>query len=247
MTHLTTHRLTLREFQESDWKAVYTWDADPDIVRYLTWDCEHTEAEAREWVRQQIAHAREEPRLEYGFVIVLEENKQPIGVIELHLRDDQLSAWVTYRLHSVYRAQGYTTEALQCVLQFGFDSLGLHRIKGSANSANIASCRVLEKSGMRYEGVQPAWDWHDERVEEAHYAVLGREWATQRVEPAFSPRTRGAGVTPRTTQWLDTSPGDLGFGLTRPICISEPSRKMTGSCSISMLRSIPSLCRRVIL
>ncbi len=211
--HLTTNRLILREYQESDWKAVQEWDADPDVVRYLTWDCEHTEAAAREGVRQRMAQARQEPRLEYAFIIALQENSQPIGAIDLHLGDDQLSAWVAYRLHPTYRRRGYTTEALRRVLQFGFDSLQLHRMKATANSANIASCRVLEKSGMRYEGVERTSSWQDEPVDEVHYALLDREWATQRTEPAFSPETRGVGAVPRKTKRLNTSTGDGQFGL----------------------------------
>jgi ribosomal-protein-alanine N-acetyltransferase len=211
--HLTTNRLILREVEESDWTAVHAWDADPEVVRYLTWDCEHTEAATREWVRQQIAQARQQPRLDYAFVITLQEPTQPIGAIDLHLRDDQLSAWVAYRLHPAYRGRGYTTEALRRVLQFGFESLQLHRIKATVHTANVASCRVLEKSGMRYEGVERTWGGQDEPVDEAHYALLEREWATQRTEPAFAATPREVGAVLRTTTRLTTSAGDRQFGL----------------------------------
>lgn len=193
---LSTKRLILREFQAADWKAVLEWDADPDVVRYLTWDSEHTGEAAREHVRQQIMQSTQQPRLEYSFVIALPDTEQPIGSIDLHLRDDQLSAWVAYRLHPAYRRQGYATEALRRVLQFSFESLHLHRVKATANRENIASCKVLTKSGMRYEGCERAWDWQDEAIAEDQYALLDREWGRQAIEPAFSPKRPLASSVP---------------------------------------------------
>ena len=197
--YLTTDRLLLREFQAADWKTVHEWDADPDVVRYLTWDCEHTETAARERVLQQIAQVDQKPRLDYDFVITLQETKRPIGAIDLHLREDQRSAWVAYRLYPAFRARGYATEALRCMLKFGFESLRLHRIKATVNRANIASCRVLAKRGMRYEGVERTWDWQDDPVDEAQYALLDREWTSHRTEEAFVPKMRRAEAKPHMT------------------------------------------------
>ena len=49
--------------------------------------------------------------------------------------------------------QGYATEALRAVLQFGFDTLRLHRIEAQHEVDNPASGRVMEKCGMQCEGV----------------------------------------------------------------------------------------------
>jgi RimJ/RimL family protein N-acetyltransferase len=47
---------------------------------------------------------------------------------------------------------GYATEAARAVVEFGFATLGLHRIHAHYFAENKASGRVLEKFGMRHEG-----------------------------------------------------------------------------------------------
>jgi [ribosomal protein S5]-alanine N-acetyltransferase len=52
-----------------------------------------------------------------------------------------------------YWGRGYATEAAREVMRYGFGALGLARIFATAMSRNPASIRVLEKIGMREEGV----------------------------------------------------------------------------------------------
>ncbi len=52
-----------------------------------------------------------------------------------------------------HNAKGYTTEALQLVVDFAFRELKLHRIEAGAMLDNIASIRVLEKVGFKKEGI----------------------------------------------------------------------------------------------
>jgi ribosomal-protein-alanine N-acetyltransferase len=49
-------------------------------------------------------------------------------------------------------SRGYATEAGRLLLRFGFESLRLRRIAAACRPENVASARVLEKIGMRYEG-----------------------------------------------------------------------------------------------
>ncbi len=73
--------------------------------------------------------------------------------------------------------RGYATEAAQALIQFGFETLKLNRIYAHHMLRNPASGRVLEKVGMKKEGVLR------ERVRKwgvfedvAILAVLQKEW-----------------------------------------------------------------------
>jgi RimJ/RimL family protein N-acetyltransferase len=71
-----------------------------------------------------------------------------------------------YWLGVPYWGKGYATEASQEILRFGFETLKLRRIYASYVTENPASGRVLEKIGMRYEGILRShickWDvFHD--------------------------------------------------------------------------------------
>lgn len=60
-------------------------------------------------------------------------------------------ARLSYWLGVAYWNQGYCTEAVQAMLEYGFTRLSLHRIYAPHFHNNPASGRVLRKAGMRYE------------------------------------------------------------------------------------------------
>ena len=58
---------------------------------------------------------------------------------------------VNYYVAPVHRGQGFATEALVAMLNFGFTELALTRIQGRCQLDNLASERVLQKAGMKFE------------------------------------------------------------------------------------------------
>lgn len=91
---------------------------------------------------------------------------------------DPQQAMLWYTLHPAEWGKGSATEAARALVDFGFRRLGQHRIWADCNPANAASCRVLDKLGLRREGhlIENAWindAWADPLLE----AVLAGEWA----------------------------------------------------------------------
>ena len=91
----------------------------------------------------------------YAFGIFLKATNKLIGDISLtHIaRGDVQSCCTGFTLDKEYNSKGYTTEALQLVVDFAFRELKLHRIEAGAMPDNIASIRVLEKVGFQKEGI----------------------------------------------------------------------------------------------
>jgi RimJ/RimL family protein N-acetyltransferase len=58
---------------------------------------------------------------------------------------------VMYKLGKAYWKQGYATEASQAWVKYAFEGVGLKRLVVCPHKANIASVRVLEKLGFRFE------------------------------------------------------------------------------------------------
>ncbi|MFK7787294.1 MAG: GNAT family N-acetyltransferase [Crocinitomicaceae bacterium] len=80
-------------------------------------------------------------------------NNEKVGLIGLKLsRDKYRRGEVWCKCHPRYWNKGYATEALNGVLDFGFDECNLHRIQAGCAVENKASIRVLEKVGMIKEG-----------------------------------------------------------------------------------------------
>ena len=73
--------------------------------------------------------------------------------------------------------RGFCTEAAQAMIDFGFEQKGFHRIWAKYWSINSASGRIMEKCGMRKEGVMLEAEFRDGEFRDMiYYAILRREW-----------------------------------------------------------------------
>jgi ribosomal-protein-alanine N-acetyltransferase len=59
-----------------------------------------------------------------------------------------------YTVARPYWRRGIATEAVRALMEFGFETLCLHRINVDTRMDNIASLRLMQKLGFRHEGVR---------------------------------------------------------------------------------------------
>ena len=93
------------------------------------------------------------------------------------------SAYVGYWVDEAHAGKGYMPEALVCVCRAAFEDLHLHRVQISIIPRNTASRRVVEKLGIRDEGVAQRYleingTWEDH----VRYAITAEEWHERRDE-----------------------------------------------------------------
>ena len=93
------------------------------------------------------------------------------------------SAFIGYWVDQARAGQGLVPEAVVVTLQFAFESLGLHRVEISIIPRNQSSRRVVEKLGIRMEGVAERFleidgNWEDH----ARYGITSEEWVLRRGE-----------------------------------------------------------------
>ena len=94
-------------------------------------------------------------------------------------REHQL-ARLTYWLGLANWNQGYCTEAVQAVLDYGFTHLSLHRIYAPHFHNNPASGRVLRKVGMTHEGrMREHYIRFGELVDVEIYGMLRKEFVSR--------------------------------------------------------------------
>lgn len=67
---------------------------------------------------------------------------------------------IFYGLSNEYWGQGLATEAAKAMLHYGFDIIGLKRIIAVVKPDNIASRKVIEKIGMKFEKILHVDDIH---------------------------------------------------------------------------------------
>lgn len=85
--------------------------------------------------------------------VVLKSTNAFIGIVGLMLKIEHGRADLGYWIAKPFWNQGYGTEAARLIFEHGFNGLGLNRISANALAENEASWRIMEKIGMRREGV----------------------------------------------------------------------------------------------
>jgi RimJ/RimL family protein N-acetyltransferase len=177
---LLTPRLRLREFEEDDWRATWPYEADPEVVRYQSHEV-RTPEESLKYIQDSMATARESPRRIHDLAVVLREDGRLIGRCGLKVVDaEQREGALWYILHRSEWGKGYITEASEAMLDFGFGTLGLHRVWADCDPRNHGSVGVLRKLGFRQEAhfrenVFLKGEWVDSLI----HAILDREWAAR--------------------------------------------------------------------
>jgi RimJ/RimL family protein N-acetyltransferase len=79
------------------------------------------------------------------------------------------------------RGQGYGQEALDLILRYGFDELGLHRVEAKFGGYNTGAARFFERNGFQLEVRRRQAVARDgQRWDMLQYALLQREWAARR-------------------------------------------------------------------
>ena len=162
--------LILRAWQESDSNALYELCQDIEMekngISYFD-----SKEECLDLVR---AWARET-----GFrAIISKESSELIGFISLGDMNRYEGYYeLEYGIGAKYRSKGYATQAIKCMLEYGFSKLNASVIAAWVRAHNESSAHVLEKCSFALEGRlrRHARDKSDTLC----YSILREEWEVQ--------------------------------------------------------------------
>lgn len=150
---LETERLILRKFSNEDALDMYNnWASDPEVTKYLSWPT-HSNVEVSEKVLKMWIESYKNVE-SYEWAVELKESKQVIGSISLMNIDNNIqNCEIGYCIGKAFWNKGIVTEAFSTIINFAFKELGFERITGRHHIDNHASGRVMEKCGLKYEGL----------------------------------------------------------------------------------------------
>jgi len=150
---LRTDRLVLERWDEARLEEFVVLCADPEVMRFIglgvTWD----RARAEEASVRALERWRE---FGFGRRSLIEDGRW-LGFVEINLvgpgvagvePDEVEIGWWLAR--SAW-GKGFATEGACAIRDEGFERVGLERLIGRFQPANVASGRIMEKLGMRYE------------------------------------------------------------------------------------------------
>jgi ribosomal-protein-alanine N-acetyltransferase len=169
---LSTPRLILRALQPSDLDDLYEYASDPEIDQYVPWEHYKNIDEARENLNEFLEEYKKDGLGAWG--IEHRADRKLIGIINISI-PHRINRRVEmgYTISRAYWGQGLATEAAKALIKFGFEKMDLLRIEAVVLPEHLASARVLEKSGMQFEGVLHSYQvWRNKPCDLRMYAVV---------------------------------------------------------------------------
>ena len=150
---LRAARVYLRPTERGDLERFVRWFADAEVTRYLSLRAPFSMASEERWFEQMLAA---QGKRDYHFVICLADGDTPIGTAGLHgISGMEGNAEFGISIgEKGYWNQGYGTEALHAICDFGFGALRLERIQLQVFAPNQRARRSYEKAGFVHEGTQ---------------------------------------------------------------------------------------------
>lgn len=173
---LQSDRLYLDEISEHDIRDIMALFGDPEVTKFNDVETFTSDDDARWLIR--FLRGRFAEKIGVRWAIRLQHDQRLIGTCGYNYwARHNNSAEIGYDMRQDQWKNGYTTEAVRAVLQFGFDKMRLNRVEADVLPGNHASVRVLEKLNFKEEGLlrqRGFWEgkYHDLRL----FSLLRSEW-----------------------------------------------------------------------
>lgn len=159
---LTTERLKLRKLTPETYQFVYDAYSDEALIQFLgVADAEQLEKERTKFKKGLSIHNK----TFLYFQLLDGTTEKIIGWCGYHTWYlDHNRAEIGYGLFSEeYKNTGIMTEAMTAILDYGFNSMKLHRVEAMIATYNVPSLKLAEKFGFTQEGIL-----------REHYSVEGK-------------------------------------------------------------------------
>ena len=145
--NLETDRLLLRRLAATDVNEVMELRGNPETMKYVPRPLVTNAEEAMKHINMIEENIVNNIGINWG--ITLKGNPNLIGIIgHYRIQPENHRSEIGYMILPQFNGQGIVTEALKKVLAYGFDDLQMHSIEAVIDPGNIASERVLQKSGF---------------------------------------------------------------------------------------------------
>jgi RimJ/RimL family protein N-acetyltransferase len=184
----------------SDVTAFAAYRDQSDVARYQDWALPYTVDLAHQLIDEM--RGIDGPVPGEWVQLAIDNGEGLVGDLAVFVDTDVRTALVGYTIDPAHQGRGYATEAVGALVDRLFDRLRLHRVAATLDPANVASARLLERLGFRYEGcgLKAAYvrgEWGDDD----RYAILAderRAWRERSTEP------------PSTVQLVEITRDNLG-------------------------------------
>ncbi len=170
-------RVWLRASERTDLPMFVDWLNDSETSTFLSTRAPFSLAAEEKWFERMLEHQGHDA---YHFVICRLEDDQPIGVIglfDVDTTDGNAGLGITIGEKSQW-SQGFGSDALNALVDFGFGNLRMERIWLDVYDFNKRAQRSYEKCGFVLEGIRRHAAFRRGAYIDIHLmSILHDEWA----------------------------------------------------------------------
>ena len=150
MKILETKRLILRQLTAEDADFMLELMNEPAFIRNVADRGIRERADAAAYLAKKVLPSYS--KFGFGFYRVdLKRTCTPVGICGLIKRPSLDEVDVGFSILERYWRNGYAFEAAAATMEYGRDALGIERIVGITAPGNLASIRLLEKLGLKFQ------------------------------------------------------------------------------------------------
>lgn len=165
---IKTKRLTLRPPLEKDDIRLFQLMSEPDLTTFLTWS-PHENIQTTQVLIDNLINAQINDK---GYHWCVCKDDVVIGLVSLIDVRRKVRTWIqnraeiSYWISGNYQSNGYATEAVKAIIDFGFSYLKFHKLIIAHALENVQSQRICDKFGfIKYAHEHDAFfkngKWHD--------------------------------------------------------------------------------------
>ena len=145
--NLESDRLLLRQITNDDVSEIFELRSSAETMKYIPRPLVTNHEEALTHIK--MIQDKIEKNEGINWAITLKGNDKFIGIIgHYRIRWEHYRSEIGYMLLPEYRGKGIITEAIQLMVDYGFNQMKMHSLEAIIDPANTASARVLEKNGF---------------------------------------------------------------------------------------------------
>lgn len=168
--------ILLEEIEDNDMTYIYEWFRDVDFLKLYDYmppipqSKEEVDKTFRDYVKNEESEV---------FAIKLSGNNQIIGIAGFDdiIKENKVATLFIGIGDKKVRGRGYGKEALNSLLEYGFEHLDFHRIQLNVLEFNTAAISLYEKAGFKKEGTYREFVLRDnKRYDLLLYGILKSEW-----------------------------------------------------------------------
>ncbi|MFF5173094.1 GNAT family N-acetyltransferase [Micromonospora sp. NPDC000089] len=143
-------RVTLRAMDAGDGEALWRWNHDPEVMRWMNTRYPQSRDRVTRWLDERARNDYAEAL----FGIETHADRTLIGLVQLHDAEPEVGTAKldVYLGEKDHWGKGYATDAVRTACRFGFAEMRLHRIALTVVTENHAAVAVYRKVGFVEEG-----------------------------------------------------------------------------------------------